>query len=447
MPPRHRLRPLLASRPLVATALVVAAWLVAAVALFCRPPRMGMPDTREYEAVARLPLASARFWTANRAPGLPLLMKLCAGALDPLVWIQLALQLGGFALVAFVLARLCRRPWVRVGCVAGVLAGSFSIGFFFWSRSVLTESLSISLILWAIGLILYDWPSPRRYAWLRTFAAALALLFWAATRDANAAWLPCAALLAVAAAWIGRASARARRTTLLWVPFALVVAALSSASIDASGRWRYPLVNVIGRRILTMPARKARFERAGMPDNARVRCFAGKWSPDCGSDFAAFEPWLTTRARRDYLVELLLHPGDLLVEPFVHWRALISGQRRDERASPPLTYYFYDVAPGWQKSLSELFLADPHLFLVELGAAVALLLALARRRRLDAGLWPPAWLMMSSLPMLLLAWHGDAMEMQRHAVAGMLLLRVGLWGTTAVAIDRLVTPPAAPPAA
>ncbi|HEX8951180.1 MAG TPA: hypothetical protein VF945_05010, partial [Polyangia bacterium] len=69
-----------------------------------------------------------------------------------------------------------------------------------------------------------------------------------------------------------------------------------------------------------------------------------------------------------------------------------------------------------------------------------LLVAWAWRRgglRLDASTAPLVVLAATVYPTMLLAWHGDAMEMQRHALVAMVSLRVAMWGAMALSVDGL----------
>ncbi|HEX6836761.1 MAG TPA: hypothetical protein VF334_09325, partial [Polyangia bacterium] len=68
------------------------------------------------------------------------------------------------------------------------------------------------------------------------------------------------------------------------------------------------------------------------------------------------------------------------------------------------------------------------------------LLVWARRRaglRLDADTAPLVVLAATVYPLVVLVWHGDALEIQRHALVAMVSSRLALWGAYAVCIDRL----------
>jgi hypothetical protein len=421
---------------------VAVLYVVAAVALFRRAPPDAYFDTNELRALALQPLWSMRFFGGIRPPGYALLLKAFGPASPWLLRLQLGLHVTAWALVAWGLQRRCQTAWVRIVCFAVVLAGSLSTGLFEWTHAYSTESTSMTLLLLPIGLLLVLVPGPPRPLWLRIAAIAigcLSLLQWVMTRDLDAAWLGVAAISAAVLAYARRAPAAVRRATLVAVAIAVVLVALTSVGIQHGDRWRYPMVNVIGRRVLPDPARKARWEQAGLSDNAKVRCFKGLWAVDCNRDFSGFEPWLTFHARRTYAKDLLLHPGWLFWEPLAHWPALLCGDRRGEGGSPPLQYYFGAKPTAWQKVITRVYLSSWRWLDGELIVALVLVVWAWRRAglRIDATTAPLIVLVATVYPMMLLCWHGDALEMQRHALVAMVSLRVALWGLMAVSVDRL----------
>jgi hypothetical protein len=58
--------------------------------------------------------------------------------------------------------------------------------------------------------------------------------------------------------------------------------------------------------------------------------------------------------------------------------------------------------------------------------------------RLDGETAPLVVLAATIYPLMVLVWHGDAMETQRHALVVMVSSRLVLWGVYAVSVDRLV---------
>jgi hypothetical protein len=427
-------------------AAILAGYVVIALHIFRRATIDGYRDTFEYRALARRPLISADFWLGVRPSGYPLLIRAFDAYTDRpayLLWAQLILYIGSFALVAWGLARRCEKLWVRLACFATVLLGSLSAGLLEWTHAYSTESVSISLMLLPIGFVLLSVPDPPRSRALRVafIVVSVPVLFvWVATRDVDATWLLLATIGAAVFTYVLRAPAPARRGALAAVAVAGVLVVLSGMSVDVGKRWRYPLVNVIGQRVLTDPERKARFMRDGMPDNAKVECFRGRWGIDCNSDFTGFEPWLTTHGKQTYTHELLTHPLHTLFDPFSQGEALLCGNRIDIPASPTLEWYSRVKKSDLHKMLSLVFVADGGWLVGELLVCAILLgLVIYRRRlRVDATTAPLIVLAATVWPMLVVIWHGDSMEIQRHALVPIVCLRVALWGTFFLCIDRLV---------
>ncbi len=413
-----------------------------AVAQFCGAAVDGYFDTLDLRAVARRPLDAAAFWAGARPPGYPLLLRLIGPESRALLALQLALYLAAFIVVAWGLARRCATPWVRVAAFVVVTLGSLSAGWLDWAHAFSTESLSISLFVLPVGLVLVGAVDATRPRWQRVAASvaiALLLVEWLALRDLDGAWLVVATVTAALLPRLVRADAAVRRATAIVALIAVVATYVAAVGADHGKRWRYPLVNVIARRVFPDPLRKASWERAGMPDNDKTRCFKGQWASDCNSDFSGFEPWLTTSGKRTYARDLATQPRRLFLEPLEHWRALLCGDRTDEPSSPPLTFYAR-TKPGRLRTLWTQFFLGRWKWLRGEFVVALVLLAWARRRTrlgIDAATAPLVVLAATVYPLLLLVWHGDAMEIQRHALVPMVSARLALWGAYAVAVDRL----------
>ncbi|HEX6836371.1 MAG TPA: hypothetical protein VF334_07340, partial [Polyangia bacterium] len=326
---------------------ITVAYVALALWLFRRAEIESWFDSNDMREQAKLPLFDGAFWHGARPPGYPLLFKLFGPFSPWLARLQLALYVVAFIVVAWALVRRCKTPWVRTLGYAILVFGSLSDGWFEWTHAWSTESLSMSLFVLPVGLVIGGALAPERPRWQRRLArgvVVVSLAEWLALRDLDAAWLVVATAVTALLAFHLGAPAPARRAAIVGCALAAVALVAVAASSNGGLRWRYPLVNIIGQRVLTDPVRQAYFERQGMPDNEKTRCFAGLWAPDCKSDFSGFEPWLTTRGKQTYARDLLRHPHRLLLEPLAHWKALLTGDRYDEPGSPPLVFYSYTKA-------------------------------------------------------------------------------------------------------
>ena len=81
--------------------------------------------------------------------------------------------------------------------------------------------------------------------------------------------------------------------------------------------------------------------------------------------------------------------------------------------------------PIWQKALGRVFFHKIAVWLV-ITALVSLLLLRKRPRRVFPWLLPPVLLFLA-YPLMFVVWHGDAMEIARHALGLSLQARIGIF--------------------
>lgn len=404
-------------------------------------------DSLSYQESAAHPLTSRALWAGPRAPVVPLLWKV-TGTLTSYVVIQTAISILAWSTLAVVVGRLARRGWPQL--VAGGLVLGFAVTtpIVQWDRSVLSESVSLSLLalLFAAGI---SWA--RRPGGARAAALVAVALVFAATRDTDI-WV--VAMLALAlgafAAWhTWRAAGPTRERTLqqavrvAWVTALLaVVVVLTGYSSASANRTQQNVVNVYTARVFPYVDRIDWFADHGMPDARPLRALArlakevdGN-APVVGVDlgaprFAALARWLRDDGVSTYVEWLLTHPGYVLGEP------LRRPERTFNNAQGHLAFY---AAPDRTDVPVVNTLLYPPWWAVLFATVVAVAGAAA------TGRWRRAeWQMVALLGVLgvahmLVAWHGDGMEVTRHASIGNVQARLAV----IVALGMLL-PRASPP--
>jgi hypothetical protein len=394
-------------------------------------------DSLSYQASGANSLTSRALWAGYRPPVTPLLWKV-TGTLTSFVVVQTGISILAWTALAVVVGRLARRGWPQL--VAGGLVLGFAVTtpIVQWDRSVLSESISLSLLalLFAAAIA---WA--RRPTWPRSAAVMAVALVFAATRDTQI-WV--VAMLALAlggsAAWHAWRASRPAGTRDLqpdpgvvarvaWVAAALaVVVLLTGWSSAAAHRTQQNLVNVFTVRVFPYVGRVDWFADHGMPDARALRALARAAkgidgdAPVVGVDlaapqFAALNRWLHDDGPSTYMEWLLTHPGYVLGEP------LHRPERTFNNAEGHLAFY---AAPDrTDVSLANTLLYPAWFFAV--AAAVAAL----------AGAWATGrwrlheWQMIVLLGVLgllhmLIAWHGDGMEVTRHAAIGNVQARLAV---------------------
>lgn len=108
-------------------------------------------------------------------------------------------------------------------------------------------------------------------------------------------------------------------------------------------------------------------------------------------------------------------------------------------ANPPVSSY---GGPGYESLLpveaQRLIFEDAPAALVLEALAVAVVVVIALARRDPPGGWVlPVAVAAIAVPHALLAWHGDTLEIGRHAITAAVELRLGLVMAAIVALDRL----------
>jgi hypothetical protein len=383
-------------------------------------------DSLVYRKIASAPLTSSGFWTGQRPPATPLLIKL-VGASGGYLLAQAVIAALSWGFLAWTVGRLVAPGWRRLVAVWVILAFASAFPVTLWNRSVLSESLSMSLLAVVCAALIW---TTHQVTWPRVVATAAACLAFAATRDAQV-WT--VAFLAVAVGVGALAIARkdrprATRVGVLSVCLVAVVV-LTGWGTLASHRTPQNVADVLYVRIFPYPGRVAWFAHHGMPQAPQIDALAKATSTQPGQakvvsfspsdpDFAALERWIQNQATGTYFLWLATHPVYVLTEP------LIRPERSYNFAQGSLTAYA-STTDQYRSPLT-VVVWPPLIGLLILAAVAAYLTFLSKGWR--DGVWR-MMLVFSAIGVLamLVAWHGDGQEVTRHTVEGLAQLRLGLW--------------------
>jgi len=407
-------------------------------------------DTPAFAALAAQPLLSARFWLGERPFGFPLLYKLAGGSAAVVVWLQLLLSLGAWLLFAETMSRLPGSPWLSVLVYALTLLLALTTNVHVWDCVLRSEALGLSLLVLCVTAVLRfvmarerD-PSSRRWGWV---ALAWVAGFLAAfSRESVGYLLPILALLALAARWPRPARAGRVPSDLPAVSLAagLVLASLvGQANTRASGRFAFPLTNVIFVRVLPNRARLSYFvKQLGMPATPELKARAGSVPPRHNAafmrlrDMKNLEAWVVRHGYRGYQRYLLSHLGATWREAFRAFgrfatrsmaKVAPSAARAASRAQNPTT-----TLADWLW-LRNPAARQPYLGFIALSLlGLAGLMSRARSARLPALLALAMLLAAASQSYICL--HGDAMEVDRHGLIAGVLLRLAVLPSTVLVL-------------
>ncbi|MBY0406709.1 MAG: hypothetical protein K2Q01_03385, partial [Rickettsiales bacterium] len=370
------------------------------------------PDSFLYKALSQQPLTLHFLVNGDRSPTLPVLLKLFRSE-GAFVYFQLAFfYLSWLALFAMLYRVISVFP-VYIALLALLCSLSLAQIFFSWHKLILTESVSLSgaVLLLALLSRFMVQESPN-YA--TVCSTLVAWVMWQFTRDANAFF---SLLIALGFFTLSTIARLTKRTDDKWkkgqLLSALMIAfaAFQIFSINSSQRWQFPLVDVIALRVLPSEELTKEFVAMGMPMNDKVLCFKGKTAVDCNNDWTGFGAWFDTgEARKDYQSWLIQHFDRSLMEVLHNWEKIWTTET---------ILYGRSLETEFSKQATRIALPRGQTFLLFCGASfLAAVLALCVSLHHGLRHWLSVLLMfwVANLPVAFVAFHGDALDVDRHTL-------------------------------
>lgn len=373
-------------------------------------------DTTSYVVAAHRPLGSLAFWAGGRPPLLPLILKV-TGATGSLIVLQVLVASLAWGALAWAAGRLVG-GWKALVVIAVVLGLSLSAPVIEWDRSLLTESLALSLIVFLLALVLL-FVGSRRYRGVIITAFVVSALLLGALRDAQVVVVGLLGLGLVAA---GALVVAHRRSLFIGALILVVGSGALAVGALSSHRNTKNVLDVLEGRIFPYSTRVAWFAAHGMPQAKVVERMPvlrlGPRSPVVlinpqQPSFAPLARWIAHEGAPTYALWLSTHPGSIIIDPL----------RRPQLAFGALALGQY-AAPKFfaERSTFDLIVFPPFVFLGPVALAGALLLFWRVRALRSVVLLLSGWGLIGAISMLV-DWLGDGQEVGRHSLPGDIMLR------------------------
>ena len=421
-----------------------AAFAILKVRILNYDPGRVFPDTLEYVEVARRGLSELGFWAAKRPFTLPLLYKaigVSAGDIQaplPIAKVsaaQAALSIIGWLLLAASVALIARVPPTRLLTFVVVLGFGLTLHISQWDRLLLSESIATSLFALALSLIHFASAKQVRLrsgSWRRRFAYLLALMvlisLFSFTRDSNLPLLLGGAVgMGAVFLVLGRFRWEPWRRWGLGLSLSIVLLVLLQSWTVALGeRWRIPFYHVMVERILDDDEATRFFLADGMPGGLLLTSLKG-WDRSqfaqqlvSSERYHSIARWIDTEGRAVYVRYLISHPSILFLDPLRHHEQLLNPLSTEYRNVAALT-------PIWLSWLSDLLFPRSSLALGALTALTGIGMVHLWRMKRAKSIWlVPLFLVVMSPLLMLVVWHSDAIEVERHGFQAAMQLRLGL---------------------
>ena len=422
------------------------AFIIAKINVFALHSMRVWADTQSYLSIAQAPWLSEQFWGAGRPLSVPMFYKLLGLDLQAIIQFQLGFAICAWGILGFTVIRYLHQGWLKLISLGIILALGLSRDISQWDTVVLTESISSSLFVLAVSAwywAIESWNSKGQSTFRRTALAVIlvfAMLVWSFARDTNMYFSLTIGIIMVAGIIFPKIRHHPSKWQYVFVSISLItIFILQNQTADIGTRSRFPLLNLIGQRILPKPDRVAFFAEHGMPANQVVPRLVNKWGGDftgAGKEIEQFFLWVNSVGKATYIEYLITHPFEVSSEPLENWSILLS----------PSSYIYHygdpekkgQLFPIWFLGLTEIVFPHPLsvvVFAIGTIVLVATILAVLRRAQIE---WlVPVMLLLLVYPMMFVVWHGDAMEVERHAFPVYLQLRLAGWMLLIFVLDQL----------
>ena len=380
-----------------------------------------LADSTAYLRISRAPIQDIRFWGSTRPPVFPLLLKILQQNYYLTSVIQLVLSILSWGFLAWMMTHFLKLSWMQLFAFSFILLFSLERHIAGWDFVLMTESLSISFLVLFIALCLW-----LLQGWNITKIITLMVttFLFAFVRDTNAWLLLMLAGLILISVILRWAELRA----LLLASFFIVIFLISNFSADLGDRWVFPLGNLIGRRILPDES-AARFfeETCGMPVSPALLTLSGGFANANeralynDPELETFRNWLIRHGKSCYMRWLITNSAGSLSGTLNQFEALITFPTVDR-------FFSKGYDPLMPVRLGKFFYPEPFAMWIWGYSTLAALAAIWNKKWLENLLWIVViCLNLTVFPHLFLAWHGDAMAPDRHALSVGVQLYLSFW--------------------
>jgi hypothetical protein len=411
-------------------------------------------DTISYATSASAPWTSSRFWFGIRPFTYPVVLKLFGINIDnyrnsilmaDTVNFQIWFSIVSWTILGLALSLKIRKFWLRPFVFAMVLMFCLNLEVSLWDSLLLTESVSLSLFaLLMTGWLIWDLPAtqaqPRLLETGKLLLLIVVTVLYIFTRESNQYFVIFAAVLFPLFSLMGKLGRDRLKQYLGYLFIFILIVVLKNVAFNVSNDWKIHIYDHLALRILHDPDAQEFFAEAGLPVDQnllQITEMAGfEYQEYLANDpeMGAVREWIDQSAVTTYLKYLLSQPFVSLLEPFRQLPSLLGGDNLEYHS--PL-----NGVPTIPQRLIELtHRIYPRVSIIMwtfVGVSV-----LGVIWYLFSGMQQSAWLVVGVLlvslyPLLFIVWHGNPMEIERHAAQIGVQYRLMGWVAIALLLDHL----------
>jgi hypothetical protein len=403
------------------------------------PPRWkDFNDPADYLQQSKIPLSSREFYAPHqqgvffpRAFTVPLFYKLAGSNPEVIIQMQKFIYSLSTLFLAYALMLIINRVWLRYLMLFSVYLLMSWWNILGWASQLLSESLSVSLLLCWIASFLLVWKKKNPFYLLIHILVTILFSF---SRDTWPYIIILFYFLISVFTVFSQRSFFPKAFFLFTCSVILFFVQLNTARVGH--RHRLPLMNTIAVRILSNPDYTAWFEVHGMPD---VKILHPKyrrvditldsdrhkiWNIYWNKDYNAFSNWTENEGRQVYMKFLLSHPSYFF---------LFHETKQQLRRIFAYNLWYTPEIRGYSRLTEPIF---PFFGFVSVSVFCFLLIILFFRKR-DPVLLLPVLLWLIFFANVFLSYNADALEVERHLFITMIALQLIGFLSLAVILDNI----------
>jgi hypothetical protein len=410
-------------------------------------------DTRGYLKTASFDLNNIQFWAGQRPFTVPLFFKICSYSLsnymDQIAMEHVSRYQAIFSIISWTTLAISfslgmKRHFMRIIAFATILFLGASLYVTQWDRIMLSDSISTSCMILVIAFLVLAgllWDKHRPVsAWIRGFLLVLlflAAILFAFSRDTNAYFLAAFSGMMILGIFISAIRKHPLFPSYLAILIGFfVIFLLQNISMNTGRRYVPSLFHVIVYRVIPQQRTLDYFVAQGMPYDDRylslhlLDLFPLNDAAISEESVAKLYSWTGAHGKSVIAGYLLSHPLYALSAPLKDVQIWINGENILYRKIlvPTSTrihilstvfYPIWDWLPG-------IFIL---LFCLCVGAIL-------KDHQIES-LWFVIFILfITAYPLLLLIWHSDTNDLERHAFQLALQLRLAAWMVLALLLER-----------
>jgi hypothetical protein len=412
-------------------------------------------DTLAYVETAVQPIDTPAFWMGTRAFTLPLFLKAlnttpqnfqAVEQMNRIRDAQFGLSIISWTLLALALTLAFQQYWLKFAIFAVTLLFSMTLEISIWDSLLLSESISFSMLAltlasWVLLVVLLPRLKKTIFRISLVVIAVLTAVLYSFVRDSNIYFLIMGAVIFLLGVLVNRHLSGSRKLAWVYAGLILTIFFVQNLTITHGNRWQIFIQDHLAMRILHDPQAVTYFEKEGLPLSEELMSttdMIGYEYQQMMATSPTLQPlraWIDCCGKQTYMKYLLSTPLKTLLEPIEQWQKLVNGGNLEYR-NPKYAFQELPEAVNW---FNEIFF--PHQ-----GWAVALLGVVSLVGIIDYVITKrqPLWIVVGILfitiyPSMFIVWHGEPLEIERHAAQIGIQWRLAGWLGLVMLIEWIST--------